>query len=495
MLLFRALLFLSVPALTCAATRPPELAALAERAASLPPEFAADGLLRIAGSSKVADSAWKRELIESAFHLASASQQPFARRNWSGARANLFDKAYSQGLDALTLESRAISAMLPLDPRRARAMLAEFPTPKVPRLTCEDALVYDVSALYATLGEVVMRGFTPREIAKSEPLHFVQPYIAELSSSVQVGPIANLIAGLQFRADSLAPLVDTLAAGLKHLPGDDRSFAASVSGNADAAASIAALASICSRAGVSPLPLLEAWREYLVKSLSGARCADTAGAPARHTSFGVASPATPEFPYSGTPGIVRFFNEKMRDGSLRPIGDDETVPSKVEGKARDLGACEWPQCLDFSKQYMNLVLGPKGIPLSEEQKAGSEWNGRLRAYLDALAAWDGGDKADEAFQWKSRFYMDAFNLAPNGPDRDLILTAFLAWLQRNSYQQDHRVEWFYPVNALLIRVFGDAGVMKNAMRDLLNSGDAVIAFYARLEQVAPRAMGRAIQMM
>src|SRR5581483_10248352 len=130
MRLFRTLLFLSVPALTCGATRPPELVALAERAASLPPEFAADGLLRIAGSPKVADPAWKRELIESAFHLAAAAQPPFARRNWSGARANLFDKAYSQGLDALTLQSRAVSALLALDPRQARAMLAEFPPPK-----------------------------------------------------------------------------------------------------------------------------------------------------------------------------------------------------------------------------------------------------------------------------------------------------------------------------------------------------------------------------
>src|ERR1051325_2728728 len=52
-------------------TPPPEAEAIIADARIAPPEFAADALIRVARSPKVADAELKRELLEEAFRLAS----------------------------------------------------------------------------------------------------------------------------------------------------------------------------------------------------------------------------------------------------------------------------------------------------------------------------------------------------------------------------------------------------------------------------------------
>ncbi len=91
-----------------ATTHRSPFADLADRARALDPEFAANALLRIADAPAVADVAWKREILEDTFRLAAGAQEPFARRNWTGNPVSLFDKAYAQGLDACTLQCKAV---------------------------------------------------------------------------------------------------------------------------------------------------------------------------------------------------------------------------------------------------------------------------------------------------------------------------------------------------------------------------------------------------
>ena len=118
------------------AQRPAVLVDLANRAHSVPPEFAADALLRIAASAPAADPAWKMELIEDAFRVAAGAQQPYDRRAWLRSHGGLSEKAFAQGLDACTLQCRAVEAMLRWDPKKAREMFEQIPAPSVPRLSC-----------------------------------------------------------------------------------------------------------------------------------------------------------------------------------------------------------------------------------------------------------------------------------------------------------------------------------------------------------------------
>lgn len=495
MRLFPVVGLLCLAASAIAGPRGPALADLAEQARSLPAEFAAEALLRLSGSSESTEAARKREWIEEAFRLASSAQQPFARRYWLGSRAGTFDKAYAQGMDTCTLQCRAVQAMLAVDRKKAREMFAEIPAPRLPRLTCDDPLVYDVSIFYATLTKVAAETFDPKEIAADEPLHLVQRYIADLVSPVQVAPSARMLAGASPKAGALDLLANSFAAALKQIPSDDRSFSASLSGDSNASAAIAELASACTLKQINPAPLLDAWRAYLVRNLSAARCADTASAESATASFGAFSrQAAAEVAYSGTPGAVRFFNEKMRTGEMRAISEDEVAPAKIEGKARAADQCDSGPCRDLSSQYRNLVLAPSGMPFTDAQKSGGEWGAKLREFLAAVAEWKSSDDSSNEFEWKSRFFMDVFNVAVSGPDRDAVLSAYLAWLSQNSYQIVHRVEWFYPVNAMILRAFGDARTMKSAIRELLSSKDPVISLYAQLEQLVPRPLNEAMRL-
>ena len=257
----RLLLFAALASAAHATTHPPVFGDLADRARAQPAEFAADALLRIAGTANVADVSWKREILEDAFHIAANAQQPYPRRNWTGKPGSLFDKAYAQGLDACTLQCKAVHAMLAIDYKKARELFGEIPAPRIPRLTCDDAMVYDVSIFYATASEVAARAFNAREVARDEPFQMLQRYTADVSSPAQVSPIARMLAGASLKPQQFEALVDSLAAALQQLSGDDRSFSATVSGDADAA--LAGLPAECARRAIDPQPLLDAWHTYV----------------------------------------------------------------------------------------------------------------------------------------------------------------------------------------------------------------------------------------
>jgi hypothetical protein len=59
-------------------------------------------------------------------------------------------------------------------------------------------------------------------------------------------------------------------------------------------------------------------------------------------------------------------------------------------------------------------------------------------------------------------------------------------LQQNTFQQSSRMEWFLPVNTLMLRVMTDPALAGLA-EDLRNSGDAVISLYAQLDTILPRS--------
>ena len=410
--------------------RPAVFADLADRARSLPPEFAADALLRIADGANVTDVAWKRQVLEDAFHLAAGAQQSFALRDGTGRPTNRFDKSYAQGLDVYTLQSKAVDAMLTIDYKRAREMFGEMPPPQVPGLSCKDTLVYDVSIFYVTAGEVATRAFSAKEVAEQQPLHFLQQYTAQATSPAQIAPIARMLLGATLKPAQFETLVNSLAGTLTQMSGDDRSFTA-FQGEAESA--IASLATECARRGVNAQPLVATWGAYKTRQLSGDRCTD----------------------------------------STKP----DTQPAS---------RCASPQCQQLATQFTGLIMGPNAYGLTPEQKATPDWGDKFRQFLAALADWKGDGDPDEYFQAKSQFYGDLFNLTPHGPQRDLLLKTMLAWLQENDYQHQHRVEWFYAVNTLIVHLFADPLDLKATARELRLCADPVISLYAQLEQLMPR---------
>jgi hypothetical protein len=162
------------------ANLPPETAVLIQAGRSLEPEFSADILLRLSGSRVVMDPAWKRLLVEEAFKAGGRAQVPY-RKAGEGSTDTRASRAYwDNGLEALTLQARAVEAMLELDPQRARAMFEEIQTPQVPMMTCQEVGEPNLAGYYVTAGRVFERGFTPEQRGRLEHMEWNTRFLEAL---------------------------------------------------------------------------------------------------------------------------------------------------------------------------------------------------------------------------------------------------------------------------------------------------------------------------
>src|SRR5215212_1974333 len=124
-----------------------ELESFISYAQSVAPEFRADLLLQIVESGEIKDSKRKQDLVEDAFYAAAKAKEPVKLMALPGmavdSRAGYRATAAGRGLDALSLQDRAIRAMLALDKQRARQLFSEVKLNAGP-LPCENGLDYDV---------------------------------------------------------------------------------------------------------------------------------------------------------------------------------------------------------------------------------------------------------------------------------------------------------------------------------------------------------------
>src|SRR5581483_2662425 len=117
--------------------------------------------------------------------------------------------------------------------------------------------------------------------------------------------------------------------------------------------------------------------------------------------------------------------------------------------------CSSSGCRELIDRYRKLLFGPGGMPYSNEQKNSNGWRAQSTDYLGALAAWreDSEEDGPGGFARKCQLFSSLIYLAPNGPDREQVLRAFVLFLGSSNYQREHRAEWLVPVSSLIGRVF------------------------------------------
>src|SRR5262249_9124253 len=155
-----------------------------------------------------------------------------------------------------------VEALLALDSAKARERFARIPPPQLPRLNCADFLLFDVGRFYDLLGRIASLN------RESRP-QFLRKYVAAVTSPVQVGPMARVLASADLADSDFQDLVAAFCAAIGKISDDDRSFTFSPVGS-----EFQALAEELKKRKLNPLPLIEAYRLYLVIGFSGARCAD-----------------------------------------------------------------------------------------------------------------------------------------------------------------------------------------------------------------------------
>jgi hypothetical protein len=487
----KRLAILLAPAVCWAATTSVTVDELIGMARSASGEFAAEALIRIAGIDKV-EKPRRIALLEEAFGRAGEAQLPYRRRaaiTRVPGPASIFNRVYSQGLDAMSLRLKAVNAMIPLDPVKAREMFRRIPPIRLPRLTCEEYLVYDVDGFYSTLSRVASQTFTPAEIEKGEPFRLLQPYLASAGSAVEIPAAARLIAASNVSDKDFPGLMSAFAKAMSGISGDDRSFT-----YAETGPPIRALVEEARRRQAVSTPLLEAYRGYLVNNMSAARCADNDMMYNSPQAFAIADAGVTE---QQGPDPAAYFNGRLRVPPLEDIQEQEVTPSKLEGVASGLRGCDDDVCKAIAQKYLDLIFDSRRNPYPASHKETPEWQKQLQEFLASLAAWQprGESYATEHFLEKSAYFSDVANVSPTAAGREAVLRAELEYVRKAKASVENRVEWFLPVNLLIGRVTLDPLGTGKLTGDLRGAGDPVIVLFLELEAMAPRTPDQIMPLM
>jgi hypothetical protein len=422
---------------------PEAIQSVVDLAHAAPPEFAADALLRLVESGKIADRSARLDLVEQAFSLAVSAKFPIRKRHLPGttldSRAGSLSQAYGMKLDALSLQSRAVSDLVPIDPAEARKLIQEIPPPVFEPLSCDDALFYDVSDFYHALTAVVNSGFNAQERAKEEHVNFLLGYIGQVSSPAQLIPLAQTIQGVGVTAEQHDVLWARFNAMLPNIESDDRSISALLS---------------------EPAPQ---GMDFIVAAVRQRSAGCKSDSPAAARQLGGPNAAGPA---------------AVAPGGAGQSADHGTTP-KVEAYWQ---SAEAQRLMDDGKK---LRYGDGGRVLTDADRSTPEWQERLADYLSALAAWspDAEKSAADYYNEKSTVYIALVELIPPGPQRDKMLEAFIDFISNSPVQQESPVEWYNQANFMLERVRGSRdGEAAKVLEAFERSGNPVLALETALDK-------------
>ncbi|HEX6183190.1 MAG TPA: hypothetical protein VFZ44_04705 [Pyrinomonadaceae bacterium] len=458
--------------------RQPEVEAFVVEMNSAPPDVAADALIRLAGSDRVIDSAWKKQLVERAFVLAGDAPAPVRRKTASRVTLNVdtsagyLTYAYDLGLDTLSLRARAVRSMLALDPQRGLELFGQISL-KVEPLKCGDALVYDVSDFYALLAEVARSSFTGEVARQGARLRFMLPYVEAVNSPAQIGPAARAILSAQLSSDDVATLSNALAHSLgSMMAADDRSFTSAVE-EGGVTADVASLArELGKRRDNVAAGLVDTYRKFFRAGLTAERCAENV-------------------PRGKTPYYLTQANDVLLKDS--PLRLDELIPRGVGGRASLSVYWQKPDSEQLLNDYKELRFAPDAEERAEDGRlptradAGTaEWEAQLRRLLADLESWSGsGEKSQlDYINQQQVIYHGLLEITPPGQARGEVLASWLKSLKGARSEGNAEVQRRLWVSYLVKAVASSPQEMRDDfLMRMVYSGDALISAWARVARL------------
>jgi hypothetical protein len=411
---------------------------LADLARGAPPEFTADALLRIIEQGRVVDKDARRNLIEEAFGSAASAKFPVRMDGLPGTTTDTASgsqsRAYALKLDTLSIESRAVRDMLPLDSANARKLFGEISRPMLSSLTCDDALVYDLSDFYQTLGAVVNSTFTPKERAKDEQLNFLNDYLGQASSPLELGPLAQAVQSVSATTQQRQGLWARVSGLLESVQTDDRSFSASLP--------------LLNLLTVPEMQTsLEKYRQ------KGHGCESDASSTPPNAS----NNAAPAAKKPSTPKLDLYWQSAASQQLVQP--------------GRKL-------------RYST----PNNQPLSDADRATPEWQQQVADYLNLVDGWTADQENSEAdyYHEKCTVLMALIELVPPGSLNDKLLADYVDFISSSSLYQQSPAEWYLEPLALLDRFQAKAAMRAKVLDAFQRSGNPILSLEVTLE----RTLGR-----
>jgi hypothetical protein len=451
--------------------RPPSIVALVDQARALPEEFSADLLLRLASSQLIPDLKWKEELIEEAFWSGPRASLPYLQYSVDRSDSVASNAVRANLHEALTLQTRAVEAMLSLDSQRALRLYEQIVLPTLPKLACTDATTPDLSAYYQTAAALFESGFTPKQRAKGDDLHFLTQRASSVESPSQVSPALRMIFAVKITNTQRNDLLSILATRLNTISSTDRTYGSAEAGlipaiNQDRFDS--------SDAAVL-LPPLGA---YIVRHVSAKRCTDNIPAE------GKLSPSAQQFndlaaKFDATVGGFKPITAK----EAQPSGDDGTCPRVLFWQS------PYSKQVDAALRWLthdNRVKDGEAQRWTLEELSNQDWLAHFDDAANLIDDWkeQNENSREEYVYMKCHALMTLALLAPPGPTRDRNMAVYIAFLGQGYAAIPNHNFWFTLVRHILYEArFSDDPKQTTWILDqLARSSNPIIALYATLER-------------
>jgi hypothetical protein len=431
-------------------------------AASVPPEFEADVLLRASALSKV-DKEWRRELLDTAYLRAYAAPEQHRRATTlqvppdSRQGAQVF--ANATALTRVTLQVR-VELMAFVEPLHARDLFEWIDLNLGPG-ACADPLVPSVDEYYIALGQIARLAYRPNS---ADGLNFFELYLWRAHLPSEMPAVARAIQ--RFPRDSI---VAAYLEGLLRLIllGSSIDAPGSSSATLDIINRLADLQIDDTAKGITGSNVMDALRTYLTAQLKAPRCADNVTASLTPSTFNAA------------------LRRARADADVKPIDVDA-----ARYAASSLGVAHidsyW-QSSEAARLHDAAArlrgTGAAVLPLRVRQTA--EWRAQAERLLVDVDQWSGRSEREERdyFYQKAVLYTWLLDLIPGGSLHTRTLRSFTEFLRRAETDVNRRMLWFAFVNRLLELSRGP--YRSSVLAAMEESHQPVLSLYARLERLAP----------
>lgn len=435
----------------------PRVFALTELARAAPPEFAARGLLQLLEADAIPERDWRLELAQEALSLAGSARHALPKRLAPGIvavdnRAMLWNVAYQQGLDRLTLSLRAIEQLRRLDPAAARKAFSQLPRPAMAAVTCKDALIDDASQWYLTAGRV-----------NAEPGTILSA-IQAAQSHTEIAPAIDLIFLRRGSAEELDLYAGAVGEKLRSLPANDRDFNAALF---QAPKKIEHLWSTLRLLDRPTAVLADGWRAWMQTGLAAPACAESRSAgpqeQARYDAFSLFNKTQTPL----EPDLLKPTGESIA-ADLHPFADSEAIRSQTN-------------------LFRQLLFGTHSRGLSTAEKDTPEWREQMQSYIQSIEGRTRtSDESDiEFFFRQSQLWSGVLMASPPGPGRDRALAQYLSFLLVNAPHIDPLL-WFSQLESMAEATRSLHGEeFPKLLRALHSTAHPVLRLYAELETDFP----------
>jgi hypothetical protein len=430
-------------------------------AASVPPEFEADVLLRISSLPRV-DKEWRRELLDTAYIRAYAAPEQHRRSTTqeippdSRQGAQLF--ANATALTRVTLQVRAVELMAFVEPLHARDLFEWIDLNLGPGV-CADPLVPSVDEYYIALGQIARLAYRN----PADALNFFELYLWRAHLPSEMPAVARAIQ--RFPRD---PMLAAYLEGLFRLIllGSSNDAPGSASATGDIIAKATDLQIADTALGVIGSNVMDTLRTYLVAQLKAPRCADNTTASTTPSTFNAALRR------------ARSFDVKAIDADAARYAASTLGIARVD--------TYW-QTSDASRLHdaAARLRGPGATAFPLRVRRSDEWRAQADRLLTDVEAWSGRSEREERdyFYQKAVLYNWMLDLIPGGQLHTRALRSFVEFLRRTETDVNRRMLWFAFVNRLLEMSRGP--FRSSVLAAMEESHQPVLALYARLERLTP----------